>query len=215
MQIYLNKLLSPVSFDFIEKEYTFCHISSMAYRKFTFYHPLFWVVALVRIISALYILVNPLWGFFWSLFFDYFDAFVWMHMLGMTRKIYYRIDKIFDWIAYITMFIVGIQYGYEWILLPFLVYRFIGQFLNYLLGDGKLFVFFPNLFEAVFLWLIVGRRFGFNLFSPDYLKWLFILFIIKEIQEFWIYHIWPAHLHRHGYPKILKIFGQQKKVTWE
>jgi hypothetical protein len=136
-------------------------------------------------------------------------------MLGMTRETYYRVDKIFDWIAYISMFIVGIRYGYGWILLFFLIYRLIGQSLNYLLENGSLFIFFPNFFEVVFLWLMVGRHFNFDLFSIKYILWLIPLFVAKEIQEFWIYFIWPAHLHRHGYPTILKIFGQQKKVTWK
>ena len=178
-------------------------------------HPLFWLVLFARFAAAAYILIDPLWGFVVTLAFDFGDAFVWMHTLGMSRKLYYEIDKPVDWISYVVMYTVGIRYGFFFILTPFLLYRMIGQIIFMAGGKQKHFILFPNFFEVVFFWVILGRQLGADMWSRQYLLLLGCLFMFKILQEIWIYHIWPARLRRHGYPTILSVFGQKRQVRWK
>ena len=177
-------------------------------------HPLFWLVLFARIAAAAYILVDPLWGFIATLVFDYVDALTWMHTLGMSRKLYYEIDKPMDWVSYIVMYAVAIQQGFSLLLTPFLIYRLIGQVIFMTSGRQKHFVFFPNFFEVVFFWHILGDRLGADVGSQPFLMLLAGLLVLKIIQEIGVYYVWPAHLRRHGYPWILRLLGQTKKVRW-
>ena len=177
-------------------------------------HPLFWLVLFARFAAAGYILIDPLWGFVATIAFDYVDALTWMHMLGMRRKLYYQIDKPMDWVSYIAMYAVAIQQGFSLVLTPFLVYRLVGQVIFMTTGKQKYFVLFPNFFEVVFFWYILGNRLGADLWSQQFLGLLAGLLVLKLIQEFLLYYVWPWYLHHRGYPWILRLLGQTKKVRW-
>ncbi len=180
-------------------------------------HPLFWLILFARFGAAGYILIDPLWGFVATLVFDYADALTWMHTLGMSRKMYYLIDKPVDWVSYIAMYAIILRLGDPRIIgiaSALLLYRFVGQMINWITHEGSHFIWFPNFFEVFFGWVLISLQFGFVLWSPGYFGLLLLFFCIKELQEVGLYHVWPAYLRRHGYPRILRLLGQTKKVRW-
>lgn len=158
-------------------------------------YPVVWAVTGIRFLAALYILVNPLWGFIWSAIFDILDAQVLIHFLGIKRSEYHLWDKNVDWLAYITEFLVAIQYG---LYLPFfllLFWRFAGQFMYMRTEKTVYFALFPNFFEVAFLWLVVFHP-TINLFdftTPHPWEWLIVFCGIKILQELSLHYIWPKY----------------------
>ena len=161
--------------------------------------PVVWAVTGVRFLAALYILINPLWGLIWSVIFDILDAQVLIHFLGITRGEYHVWDKNVDWFAYITEFLLAIQYG---LYLPFfllLFWRFAGQFMFMRTERTIYFALFPNFFEMAFLWLVVFHPiispFDFHVFHPW--GWLIVFLIVKEFHEIGLHYIWPKFMLPH------------------
>lgn len=71
--------------------------------------------------------------------------------LGLDEPIYQRIDKIADWVTYVFIVIAARSWPiWKWIVGLF-VLRSIGQGLFFLTGDERMFFFFPNLLEPLFL----------------------------------------------------------------
>ena len=148
------------------------------------WHPLTIATLLIRVSLALYILVHPLWGFLWSMVFDYLDSQILIHVVRMNRMTYQRWDKCVDWCAYATQLVVAARYGF---FVPFLflfLYRFVG-FVGFMRTNKRVyFIFFPNLFDMAFLWML--------LFSPATpWVWLALLFFAKEVHEFILHYWWP------------------------
>ena len=67
------------------------------------------------------------------------------------------------------------------------LYRFVG-FVGFMRTNKRVyFIFFPNLFDMAFLWML--------LFSPATpWVWLALLFFAKEVHEFILHYWWP-HAH--------------------
>lgn len=158
-------------------------------------HPIVWMVTIARLLIALYIFINPLWGVIWSMVADWVDSQVLIHGIGVTRPQYQLWDKNVDWFAYVVELSVAASYG---LYLPFfllLFWRFLGQFMFLKTHKRWMFVFFPNFFEIAFLWLI--------LFYPQQTMqvritgnagmWLFLLIVAKEINEIGLHFLLPKH----------------------
>ncbi len=139
-------------------------------------HPVVWAVTIARLLIALYIFINPLWGVIWSMVADWVDSQVLIHGISITRPQYHLWDKNVDWFVYVVELSVAASYG---LYLPFfllLFWRFIGQFMFLKTHKRFLFVFFPNFFEVTFLWLV--------LFYParPYV-WLIAFLVAKQLHE--------------------------------
>lgn len=167
-------------------------------------HPVVWAVTLIRFLAALYILINPLWGLIWSFVFDILDAQVLIHYLGIKRSEYHLWDKNVDWFAYITEFLVAIQYG---LYLPFfllLFWRFAGQFMFMRTEKTIYFILFPNFFEIAFLWLVLFHPavtpFDFTELHPW--SWLVALLVGKVIHEVLLHFLWSKILIHQFAPAI-------------
>lgn len=158
-------------------------------------HPVVWIVTTVRLLIALYIFINPLWGVLWSIVADWLDSQVLLHGIGITPPQYHIWDKNVDWFAYVVELSVASSYG---LYLPFfllLFWRFIGQFMFMHTHKRWMFVLFPNYFEVVFLWLV--------LFYPQQTTdikvtglagtWLIVLIIAKGINEIGLHLLLPKH----------------------
>lgn len=148
--------------------------------------PVVWAVTIARLLIALYIFVNPLWGVILSMIADWVDSQILIHGIGITRAQYQLWDKNVDWFAYVVELTVAASYG---VYLPFfllLFWRFIGQFMFLRTHKRWMFVLFPNFFEVIFLWFI--------LFYPDRpLGWLIAIVIGKQLHEIGLHVLLPKH----------------------
>lgn len=181
-----------------------------------FKNPVVLFIFFSRILAAVYIFFNPLWGFILSSFFDWFDWYVLENKTRIfTVSEYQRWDKNMDWFMYTFMLLVGFKYGAFNILLIFFLFKFIGHLIYLKSRDRRVFVLFPNFLEGAFLWYIIFKLPNiqniFN-FSP-YLSGLTILLTLEFIKELWMHIALPWYLDRYGYPGILGILGVKKQVN--
>lgn len=147
-------------------------------------HPVVWIVTIARLLIALYIFINPLWGVVWSMVADWVDFQILIHGVGITRSQYQLWDKNVDWFAYVVEFSVATSYG---LYLPFfflLFWRFLGQFMFMRTHKRWMFVFFPNYFEVAFFWLVT--------LYPQWI-WLVVLILAKQIHEIGLHVLLPKH----------------------
>ncbi|MCJ7805775.1 hypothetical protein MUP46_04005 [Patescibacteria group bacterium] len=177
-------------------------------------NPVVLVSLCLRIASAIYILFNPVWGFFLYLFFDFWDGYLFEQVEGlvdMPRPTYQVFDKYQDWLGYISIFIVSIKSeNFILILIPIL-YRLIGQGLFLYLKKQSVFVFFPNFIEASFLWWFIFPLLGIQL---PFGIFLFLL-LASEIREILLHIYWPRRLKEKGFPLFQrKYFGVRKEAIW-
>lgn len=137
-------------------------------------HPVVWVVTIARLLIALYIFINPLWGVIWSMVADWVDSQILIHGIGIRRAEYQLWDKNVDWFAYVVELSVATTYG---LYLPFfllLFWRFLGQFMFLKTHKRWTFILFPNYFEAAFVWLVT--------LYPDW-TWLVVFLVVKQLHE--------------------------------
>lgn len=171
-------------------------------------HPIVLTVIFLRLLSAVFIIFNPFWGLIIYLIFDQFDAFFLESRAGLSWNEYQQLDKKLDWFGIGAMFMVLKNYYLPWLLLIPIVYRLIGQILFMMNKKQGTLIFFPNFFEAFFIWFIFFRNFDTNYF------WLSLAFVLQILIEIFLHRIWPNYLKVHGQPKIFRIFGVRKKVNW-
>lgn len=158
-------------------------------------HPVVWIVTIARLLIALYIFVNPLWGVIWSMVADWVDSQILLHGVGITRPQYHLWDKNVDWFAYVVELSVAASYG---LYLPFfllLFWRFIGQFMFMRTQKRWMFVFFPNYFEVAFLWLVIfyPQQTMHISITGNAGMWLLLLIVAKEINEIGLHFLLPKH----------------------
>lgn len=177
-------------------------------NKYTYLkRPIFWVVVILRILSALYILINPLWGYFWTLVFDYLDSYFLTakkDLVEMPWGNYLILDKALDLMGYFAMIIVGIKMGYS-MLLIFFLYRLIGQTLFLITKQEILLVIFINLFQPLFIWTVIFKLLGINPTT----SWLIFLIFIQIVIEVFNHIYWPKRI-RKGWPWYMRVFGGNK-----
>lgn len=166
------------------------------------------IVVTLRIFSAVLIVINPLWGLVIYLIFDYFDAYFLEHKAGLSWNEYQQFDKKLDLFGMGAMFMVLRNYYPTWLLLTPIVYRLIGQILFMMNKKQSTLIYFPNFFEAFFVWFVFFRSFDANYF------WLSLAFLLQIPIEIFLHRIWPNYLRRYGQPRIFRIFGVKKKVNW-
>lgn len=170
--------------------------------------PVFWLVVSLRFFAALYILIDPLWGYFLTLVFDYFDSFFLAakkNFVEMPWKAYLSWDKYLDLAGYVTMLIVGLRMGFSFLLILFL-YRLIGQILFFITKKEFLFVIFINFFQPFYIWLVVFKIFN---VSATY-NWLIALIGVQIIIEVFNHIYWPRRIEK-GFPWYMRIFGSIKE----
>lgn len=162
-----------------------------------FTHPLTLLVIFLRVGAALSLFLVPVEGYIATVVFDWVDAMILLHIVHITRKQYQYFDKMLDLVSFVAMLLVGIRYGMFWPLLFFFVYRLIGYWLYMRTHDQRYFVYFPNFFEVVFLWTVVGKAMGItdHLVPSAYWTWLVVLFLLKELHEAYI-HLYLVDLFK-------------------
>ncbi len=147
-------------------------------------NPLVFLTTGLRIGAAFYILIDPYWGFVWTLLLDWWDSGAVVLLAKMNLKEYHEWDKVLDWLGYLAMIISAYSRPETFIfLLVLFALRTAGQIVFYLKKKRKHFVYFPNLFEFAFFWTLIS----------DDLVLLALLFAIKLFQEYWIHVFIEKH----------------------
>jgi hypothetical protein len=121
-----------------------------------------WIIAAIRVASALPVLRWPLAGAFIAIFFDLADLFLrdWLHLGGV--KDYQSFDKWLDQAYMLTFLIVALR----WEPLPRNIavalysFRLAGFITFELTGDREVLILFPNLFEYWFIFVAALKTFG-------------------------------------------------------
>lgn len=158
-------------------------------------HPLYWLVTGVRCLGSLILLVNPALGWIVYAVLDIADGQLLPNIAGMNSVAYHIWDKYIDTVAFIAMLAVAIPYGALLPLVPLFLYRLIGQILFWRTLNERILIYFPNLFEAVWLWLVVGRQLGWWSTNSSN-AWIGLGFMIalKEFQEIYCHFLAPKYL---------------------
>jgi hypothetical protein len=121
-----------------------------------------WIIAAVRIASALPVLRWPLAGAFIALFVDLSDLFLrdWLQLGGV--KDYQRFDKWLDQAYMITFLIVALRWEPvpRNIAVALFSFRLAGFVAFQLTGDRAVLLLFPNLFEYWFIFIAALKTFG-------------------------------------------------------
>lgn len=161
------------------------------------FHPFALTIALARFFAAIYIAVNPLWGYVWTVVLDWLDGTLLVFLLKIRWREYHYLDKNLDVISYVIMLSVGVRYGAFWPLALLLTFRFIGHILFLRTGEVRYYIYFPNLFEAYFIWAVLGKIVDVtpNLSSSAFWTVLFGLFVLKEFQEVYL-HVYRVRVHK-------------------
>lgn len=117
---------------------------------------------------------------------DWVDG-VFYRQIGISNRIYNSIDKSLDLYWYVVAFI------YAWIFLPFrnifivlFAIRLSGNVIYYFLRNDKVFIFFPNVFEWFFIFVVFARtlpKYSYLTQGANLCYWFIFLVVVKLIQE--------------------------------
>jgi len=121
-----------------------------------------WIIAAVRIASALPVLRWPLAGALIAIFVDLSDLFLrdWIQLGGV--KDYQSFDKWLDQAYMLTFLIVALRWEPvpRNIAVALYAYRLAGVITFELTGDREILLLFPNLFEFWFIFVAALKTFG-------------------------------------------------------
>ena len=121
-----------------------------------------WIIAAIRVGSALPVLRWPLAGAFIALFVDLSDLFLrdWLQLGGV--KDYQSFDKWLDQAYMITFLIVALRWEPvpRNIAIALFAFRLVGLIAFELTGDREILILFPNLFEFWFIFIAALKTFG-------------------------------------------------------
>lgn len=166
------------------------------------------IVIFLRILTAIFILINPLWGFVMYVIFDYLDAYFLKHFAGMGWNSYQQLDKKIDIIGLLAMVYWGYLVGDFAPFFGFLVYRLVGEIVFFYSKKQSILLFFPNFIEPYFVWRILIPN------SSRSFVLLVILFMFQILREYVLHVFWPNYLKRNSYPKFFRFFGLTKVTNW-
>ena len=168
-----------------------------------------WILAVcaIRILGALYILVNPFWGLIISLFLDYLDSIVLMDYAGFSFREYQKVDKRIDWTTYPFMLIAATRVGYYDIFLGLLLFRLVGQIMFEILKNERVLLVFPNVFEVAFFAFVALRSVGIFIPITNNPAWIEVI-ALTVIRELWLHWVWPTHIGQRAYrPFSTRLMG--------
>lgn len=173
-------------------------------------------VIILRIASGIYIFFNPVLGLLLFWIFDYFDAYILQYRAKMSWNSYQDLDKKLDWFGYTAMLLVGIKFGQLNLFLMAFLFRVIGQVIFLFNKRQKIFIFFPNFVEALFIWFVVFRTLNINtnIYGLPKPTGLIILFVLSILREYFLHVFWPNYLRKNGFPRFFRIFGIKKSINW-
>lgn len=114
--------------------------------------------------------------------------------LGLSDPTYQLIDKLADWATYAGMVAAAWRFRWQirsWICTLF-VLRSVGQVSFFIFMDERIFFFFPNFLEPLFLvyaTIIFFKKDGAHKFYLKHKALVWIGVILYKLQDEWITHI--------------------------
>lgn len=114
--------------------------------------------------------------------------------LGLDDATYQPIDKIADWFTYVGMAVAAWRFRWpirKWVYALFAM-RTAGQLTFFITGDERVFFYFPNLLEPLFLVYATIVAFKKDLAPEVYRahRWpIWIGVVVYKMQDEWITHI--------------------------
>lgn len=131
--------------------------------------------------------------------------------LGLQDSTYQPIDKIADWATYVGMVVAAwkFKWGIRRLIYGLFAFRSIGQLAFFIIGDERLFFYFPNFLEPLFLTYATIFFFKKARGSQTYAfyvrhKWaIWILVVLYKIPDEYLTHI--ANIDRSDFIKNLVI----------
>lgn len=184
--------------------------------KRLFRHPLFWLVTFARCGGAFIVFINPLWGYIVYIILDIADGQILPNFAGMSPLVYHIWDKYVDLFVFIVMLFSSVSYGVFNLLLILLLYRLIGQIIFWKTKNDRYLLAFPNMFEVVWLWAVVGKQINLTqkLNNIQYVNLLIILIVLKEFQELLV-HLWgPKKIFPFSRNLTAKIFPWYAQINY-
>ncbi len=162
------------------------------------------LIIILRVFAALSMFFWPVLGFVFVLTMDFVDGYILKHRCGFSPEPYHRIDKPLDWFDYVVMLIVGLRIEFSILLIIFFIFRLVGQFFYMKTKNPRYFIVFPNLFEIVYLWIVVLK------FHSIALTVFIVIF--RLLEELYIHDVLPNYLQKKGeYPKFMQRLGYRDK----
>lgn len=177
-------------------------------------HPVVCAVVGFRLAGIMLILWYPFAGMLVSFVFDWLDAQVLIHMAGYNREDYHALDKSIDQVWSLVMLFVGLGTPYGGLLILLFCWRAIGFLVHLSTGNTRVYIWFPNVFEFVFFWLVAFvPMLGSQYQSIPLYEVVIVSLILKEIQEY-VVHIWwhdrIIQYRKNGYPTIFRRIGYRR-----
>jgi hypothetical protein len=161
-------------------------------------------IIFLRISAALSMFFWPVLGFVFVLTMDFIDGYILKHRYGFSPEQYHRIDKPLDWFDYVVMLIIGLRIEFSLLLVTFFIFRLVGQFFYMKTKNPRYFIVFPNLFEIVYLWIVILKYHSIALT-------VFVV-IFRLLEELYIHEVLPNYLQKKGeYPKFMHRLGYNDK----
>lgn len=155
-------------------------------------HPVFYWVTLIRVVAAVYILYDPFWGFILSSVLDILDYHIIKQYVPLTDEAYHAWDKKVDWTMYLSELWVMARYGLLWLFVPLFLWRLVGHIWSIRIHRRIVYIFTPNVFEVMFVWIILFYTPGQSIVDTYHAHqlWLVLFLVIKMLQEILIHIIW-------------------------
>lgn len=151
------------------------------------------IIVFLKFAIPLGIIIMP-FGFGWANFvLDSIDGDL-LIPLGLTDEAYQPIDKLADLATYIAMAVAAWHLRWKirkWIYALFGL-RFVGQLLFFISGDERVFFFFPNFLEVLFLLyatLVFFKKEEAYDFYKKYRIFIWAFIVVYKLQDEWVTHI--------------------------
>lgn len=162
---------------------------------------------------ALVFLIPPIWAIIANILIDYLDGPFYKHYLKVpnVRAQYY--DKFWDYLYYVALLIIifRLRLAAAPLLVFLFAFRTVGEFIFFVTGNKKIFVYFPNFFEYFVFGVLLVYKFNWGI---DVQIVLFGLIIVYRIwNEIFLHRNNKTFFHEFWLPlfRFLR-FGFAKRI---
>jgi hypothetical protein len=112
--------------------------------------------------------------------------------LGLDDPVYQRVDKLADWVTYVLMVVAGWRWPIRRWLLALFAFRTVGQAIFFLTEDERVFFWFANFLEPLFLAyasILFFKRDGGHAFYLRHRAAVWSVVVLYKLQDEWFTHI--------------------------
>lgn len=138
----------------------------------------------IRLLLPVTVFIHPVLAILLSQFFDGIDGQIFFNH-GHKWKDYNRLDKVLDYWWYIFIVVYSVLHlpAVFPVLLALFLYRTVGQIIGTTFNTDKAYIFFPNIFEWLFVYTIFLQSFDLSLWVTLALSTITALFVEWSIHH--------------------------------